>query len=205
MPRTARYACIRGAGRPVALVAFVPMLTGDAIRAMALGLRETSERPAPRGGHPQFMTNGKCFAALPDADRAVEVWTDSGWGQFSLASMTADAARGLLEQAWRHRATKRAVTRLDYQIGADDLSEVFAELRALRGLTEREPGWYDACGKAFLHFHHSATSRHADVKEGKSWGEPIPLPLGRPSPAVRRTFLAEVRRRLAVTTSTLGK
>ena len=175
------------------------MLTGDLIREMALGLRESSERRSPRGGHPQFMTNGKCFAALPAGDQEVEIWTEAGWATFPFAATPADTARELLEQAWRRRATKRAVATVDYEIGADQLSEVFADLRAMPGLTERDPGWYDACGRPFLHFHHSATSRHADVKEGKSWGEPIPLPLGRPSPAVRRTFLAEVRRRLDIT------
>jgi len=181
------------------------MLTGDVIRAMALSMRETSERQAPRGGHPQFMTNGKCFAALPAREQAVAVWTDAGWAAFSFASLTADLARELLEQAWRRRATRRAVASLDYEVGADDLSEVFADLRAMPGLTERDPGWYDACGRPFLHFHHSAAARHADVKEGRSWGHPITLPLGRPSPAVRRTFLAEVRRRLDITTSRLGQ
>ena len=180
------------------------MLTGDVVREVALSFRETSERRAPRGGHPQFMTNGKCFAALSTGDHGFEVWTAAGWATFSFAATTADAARELLEQAWRRRATKRAVARVDYEIGADELSEVFAELRAMPGLTEREPGWYDACGRPSLHFHHSATSRHADVKEGKSWGEPIPLPLGRPSRAVRRTFLVEVRRRLEITTSRLS-
>lgn len=175
------------------------MLTGDVIRELALKCRDSSERQAPRGGHPQFMTNGKCFAALPTGDQGVEIWTDAGWATFSFAATTADTARKLLEQAWRLRATKRAVASLDYEIGADELSEVFAELRAMPGLKERDPGWYDAGGRPFLHFHHSEASRHADVKEGKSWGEPIPLPLGRPSPAVRRTFLAEVRRRLDIT------
>ena len=111
------------------------MITMDEVRAAALALPATSERAAPRGGHPQFVTNGKCFA----------------------------------------------------------------ELRTWPELTERGVGDFAAGGRAVLHFHHSETSRHADVKRGLGWGDPIPFPLGRPSAKVQKDFYAEVRQRLAVT------
>jgi hypothetical protein len=181
------------------------MVTVDAVRAMALSLRETNERPAPRGGHPQFVTNGKCFAALPQGDASLEVWSEGGWTNMPLDASAEVVVRGALEHAWRQRARKRVVSTLDYEIGAAELSDVFAALRTLPELTETAPGWYEIGGKAFLHFHHSATARHADVKEGLAWGEAIAFPLGRPSTAVQRDFLAEVRRRLEVTLAALAR
>lgn len=181
------------------------MVTVDAVRKIALSLRETSGRAAPRGAHPQFMTNGKCFGSLPNGDASLEVWSDRGWVIRSLDATTEEQVRDLLEQAWRRRAKKRAVSALDYEIGAEELRDVFADLRALPEVTETAPGWYETSGRPFLHFHHSPTARHADVKEGLAWGEAIPLPLGRPTPAVRRGFLAEVRRRLEVTRAALGR
>jgi hypothetical protein len=180
------------------------MLTVDDVRTLALALPDTSERSAPRCAHPQFMTNGKCFAALRDADASFDVWSGGGWTTRPLALTPEEDARSAVEQAWRQRAKKRSVASLDYAIGAEELKEVFADLRLWPELTETSPGWYEAGGRAFLHFHHSAAARHADIKEGLGWGTPVPLPLGRPAAAVKREFLAQARRRLDITIRVLG-
>jgi hypothetical protein len=168
----------------------------DEVRKAALLLPETSERAAPRGGHPQLMTNGKCFVELPsDGETSVRVWADGAWSEVRLADVT-DAT---LLAAWRQRAKKLDVAGYDYARGREDLAELFAELRSWPELTERSVGDFHAGGRAFLHFHHFESSRHADVKAGLEWGDPIPFPLGRPSSKVVGAFLGEVRVRLTTT------
>jgi hypothetical protein len=181
------------------------LITVENVRAAALRLRSSSERPAPRGGHPQFMTNGKCFAELPSGDPAtVRTWHDGAWLVADLHETDPVDLDAKLLAAWRQRAKKMDVAALDYAKGREDLAEVFAELRSWPELTERRVGDFQAGGRAFLHFHHSETSRHADVKRGLGWGDPIPFPLGRPSPAVVSGFLTEVRDRLATTLAAIA-
>ena len=176
------------------------MVTVDLVRAAALRLPATSERPAPRGGHPQFMTSDVCFAELlVDDTPTLRAWRDGSWIAVSLTTTSAAKAEATVLSAWRQRSKKWAVATLDYAIGRDELSDVFAELRTWPELTERGEGDFKAFGRAFLHFHHSETSRHADVKEGLGWGAPIPFPLGRPSSDLTTKFLVEARRRLEVT------
>jgi hypothetical protein len=175
-------------------------VTSDELRAAALALPATSERPAPRGGHPQLVTNGRCFAELPDGDpTTARIWSDDGWQVVDLPGASAADVAALLLVAWRRRAKKLDVATYDYALGRDDLADVFEELRSWPELTERSVGDFHAGGRAFLHFHHYETGRHADVKDGLGWGEPIAFPLGRPSPKVVAPFLREVKRRLAVT------
>jgi hypothetical protein len=176
------------------------MVAVDVVRAAALSLPATSERTAPRTGHPQFMTSDVCFAELAlDDTPSLKTWRDGSWVTVSLAETSDVEAEAMVLAAWRQRAKKWAVATLDYAIGRSDLSNVFAELRTWPDLTERGEGDFKAFGRAFLHFHHSETSRHADVKEGLGWGEPIPFPLGRPSSDLAATFFVEVRRRLEIT------
>ena len=176
------------------------MITIEDVRAAALRLPATSERSAPKGGHPQFVTNGKCFAELPPGDLAsVRFWSDGAWSVVGLQKTTARDVEARLMASWRQRAKRMDVLTLDYAKGREDLAAVFAELRSWPELTERGVGDFQAGGRAFLHFHHSETSRHADVKHGLRWGDPIPFPLGPPPKKVVTPFLAEVRRRLTVT------
>jgi hypothetical protein len=180
------------------------VITEDVVRAAARSLPATSERVDGRGGRVQFVTNGKCFAELAPADgdavAGLRVWGDGGWSSIALAALADRAALdGRLLRAWRQRAKRMDVAGYDYARGREDLAEVFAELRSWPELTERGVGDFGAGGRAFLHFHHSETSRHADVKQGLGWGDPIPFPLGRPSAKVTKAFYAEVRRRLAIT------
>lgn len=79
----------------------------------------------------------------------------------------------------------------------EELDNVLVELRRLPELDEVKPGIFYLNRRAFLHFHESATSRHADVRAGRDWGEPIELPLGRVSKAASAKFVREVKRRLA--------
>ena len=173
------------------------MIAPDAVRRAALGLPATSERPAPRGGHPQFVANGKCFAELPSvAPTTLRAWNAGAWLEIDLDDATAPEVEATLIAAWRQRAKKLDVAVLDYAQGGKDLAGVFSELRTWPELTERGTGDFAAGGRAFLHFHHSETSRHADVKDGLRWGDPYDFPLGVPSAKVVDAFLAEVRRRL---------
>ena len=174
------------------------MVSIDDVRAAALGLPGTSERPAPRGGHPQFVTNDKCFAESDDLAN-LNLWTADGWSAVDLEHATHQEIEGRLLAAWRLRAKKTTVAGFDYARGREELAGVFAELRSWPDLVERGTGDFHAGGRAFLHFHHYETSRHADVKAGLGWGDPIPFPLGPPPEDVTAAFYAEVRRRLEIT------
>ena len=46
------------------------------------------------------------------------------------------------------------------------LSVLLADLRHVRGLTERSPGVFYRRSRAFLHFHHDPTGMYADVRLG---------------------------------------
>ena len=81
----------------------------------------------------------------------------------------------------------------------DGLDPILEGLRQLPELVEVNPGVFYVKRKPFLHFHTSATTRAADVKEGGDWGERIDLPTGPVSKTASAKFLREVKRRLAVT------
>ncbi|MEX1009089.1 MAG: hypothetical protein WD271_14760 [Acidimicrobiia bacterium] len=81
----------------------------------------------------------------------------------------------------------------------DELARILEGLRRLPELNEMKPGVFYVKRRAFLHFHESATARHADVRNGTDWGEPIELPLGRVSTTASTKFLREVRTRLDAT------
>ena len=195
------------------------VLTLQEARDVALSLLEVEE--APHHGMPSFRVRGKIFATapddthlnvmLPDEDvapavamngRALEeLW----WGK-RLSGVTVDLRRAsrplvadLLEQAWRRRAPKLVVYELDGRRGDDELEPVLQVLRTWPELTSKGRANFHANGRAFLHFHQSKTSRHADMREGKNWGEPIMLPVGALPKAVQKSFLKEVRRRLDAT------
>ena len=195
------------------------MVTLEQVREIALGLVESEE--APHHDMPSFRVRGRIFATVPDAThlnvmiaddevplalamskRAVaELW----WGK-RLAGVTVDLELAsvaivteLLEQAWRRRAPKMLVHELDGRRGNDELEPVLEVLRTWPELTSKGRANFHVKGRAFLHFHQSKTSRHADVREGREWGAPIGLPLGALSKKVQREFLQEVRRRLAAT------
>jgi hypothetical protein len=75
-------------------------------------------------------------------------------------------------------------------------------LRTWPELTAKGRANFHLKGRAFLHFHQSKTSRHADVRDGREWGAPIELPVGVLPAKVQREFLREVRRRLDATLTT---
>jgi hypothetical protein len=52
-----------------------------------------------------------------------------------------------------------------------DLKDVLAEVRALEGLKEKNPGIFYFKSKGFLHFHDKDGKRWADVKVKGSWQE----------------------------------
>lgn len=191
---------------------------GD-VREIAFGLLEVEE--VPHHGMSSFRIRGKIVATVPDdthlnvmlaeADvplavamnrRAVEeLW----WGK-RLSGVTVDLRRAsrallteVLEQAWRRRAPKMVVYELDGRRGNDELEPVLAVLRTWPELTSKGRANFHAKGRAFLHFHQSKTSRHADVRDGKNWGTPIALPVGALPKAAQKEFLKEVRRRLDAT------
>jgi hypothetical protein len=83
--------------------------------------------------------------------------------------------------------------------GVDGLDHVLEGLRALPELDEVKPGVFYLRRRAFLHFHESAGGRHADVRDGADWGDPIELPTGTVSKAASARFVREVRRRLTNT------
>jgi hypothetical protein len=84
----------------------------------------------------------------------------------------------------------------------EELAPILDELRRIPELDEVKPGVFYVKRRAFLHFHESATSRAADVRDGEDWGERIDLPLGHVSKAASAKFVREVRKRLAATVGT---
>ena len=198
------------------------MVTLDKVRAIALSLPDAEE--AAHGDMASFRVRGRIFATAPDtahvnvmiAEAEVpqtvamntpavsELW----WGKrLSGVTVNLEAAplalvSDLLEQAWRRRAPKMLVYDLDGQRGNDELEPVLAVLRTWPELTSKGRANFHAKGRAFLHFHQSRTSRHADVRDGRQWGAPIELPIGPLPGKVQREFLEEVRRRLDNTLAT---
>ena len=172
---------------------------------------------------PCLRVRGKVFASVPDAThlelmlapddiaRAVSAHPRAVtelWRRKRLSGVTVNlelAARqvvvDLLEQAWRARAPKMLVHELDGRRGNDELEPVLAVMRTWPELVSKGRANFHVNGRAFLHFHQSRTARHADVREGRSWGTPIVLPVGVLPKKVEREFLQEVRRRLDVTLS----
>jgi hypothetical protein len=81
----------------------------------------------------------------------------------------------------------------------DGLEGILDELRRIPELVEVNPGVFYVKRKPFLHFHVSATTRAADVKNGADWGDRIALPVGALSKSTTTKFVREVKRRLAIT------
>ncbi len=103
------------------------MLTQDDARELALALPEASEQD--HHGRPSFRVRGRIFATLWDVDHmnvmvdedsirtAVqakpEVCEEVWWGKrlaavrVALGAATAALLRGLLEDAWEHKAQQR--------------------------------------------------------------------------------------------------
>ena len=200
------------------------MVTVDQVREIALGLLEAEEEAAPDQGAPTFLVRGKDFAAVSDpahldvmlAAADVSAALTAGkravaerWRGKRLTGVTVDlrlASRALvtelLEQAWRRHAPRMLVHELDGRRGNDELEPVLAVLRTWPELTAKGRANFYARSRAFLHFHQSRTSRRADVRDGRDWGAPIELPVGKLPKAVQREFLSEVRRRLDATLAT---
>lgn len=91
---------------------------------------------------------------------------------------------------------------LDGRRGDNELEPVLEVLHTWPELTSKGRANFHVKGRAFLHFHQSKTSRHADVRDGREWGAPIELPVGTLPSKVQREFLQEVRRRLNATLAT---
>ena len=76
----------------------------------------------------------------------------------------------------------------------DDLADVLGEIRTWDGVVERSPGVFYVRRTPFLHFHALRDGRVADARDGRDWGERIPLPHPA-SAARRRVFAREIRGR----------
>ena len=85
------------------------------------------------------------------------------------------------------------------RVSTDEVRDILDGLRRLPELNEVKPAVFYVKRKPFLHFHESATSRAADVRDGKDWGERIELPTGNVSKSASAKFLREVKRRLDAT------
>jgi hypothetical protein len=85
-----------------------------------------------------------------------------------------------------------AVSRAGQNQPQENLAEVLAELRTWPDLREVRPSVFYLRGRPFLHFHHSRNGARADVRDGKEWGAPIPLPNGPLAGTMARQFLKEV-------------
>lgn len=195
------------------------MVTLEQAREIALGLPEAHE--SPHHDLTSFRVREKIFATVPDDKRlnvmlaedevplavamstqaVAELW----WGK-RLSGVTVDLPKAsrtvvaeLLERAWRRRAPKMLVYEVDGRRGNDELEPVLEVLRTWPELTAKGRANFHVKGRAFLHFHQSKTSRHADVRDGRDWGAPIELPVGPLPKQAQRDFLQEVRRRLDVT------
>ena len=58
-----------------------------------------------------------------------------------------------------------------------DLEPVLALVRSWPGIREKGPGVFYFKSIPFMHFHEKDGERWADVKNGKTWGEPIKIAL----------------------------
>ena len=75
-----------------------------------------------------------------------------------------------------------------------DLAGVLDKVRELPQVVETRPGTFYIRRVAFLHFHLTKGARSADVRDGRSWGSRIEIPVGADR-QVQAGFLAEVARR----------
>ena len=57
-----------------------------------------------------------------------------------------------------------------------DLEPALDEIRKLEGLIEKKPGIFYFKSQGFMHFHEKEGLIWADVRDGKTWGEPITIP-----------------------------
>ncbi len=87
------------------------------------------------------------------------------------------------------------------RVRIDEVRDILEGLRRLPELNEVKPAVFYVKRQPFLHFHESATTRGADVRDGKDWGERIELPLGQVSKTASTKFLREVEKRLEATLS----
>lgn len=195
------------------------MPTQKTVRAFATQLPDVDERRSRSGAAAELVTNGKCFASLPDEDPASATVATSeaglaalvakrggaftradglrgSWVRIQLKGVGADDLEQVVLDAWRLRSQKRSQYAYLGPRFFADIEPILRELRSMPELTEKGTGTFSFKGKPFLHFHYGWTERHSDVKSGDEWGPPIPIPLGPPSPAAVRSFLAEVGRRL---------
>ena len=74
-----------------------------------------------------------------------------------------------------------------------DLEPVFERLRTWPKLREKKYGTFYLRGKGFLHFHHKAGRRWADVRAGKDWGPALDCPFDL-EPDGQEQFLVKVER-----------
>ena len=85
----------------------------------------------------------------------------------------------------------------------DDLAPVLAVVRRWPWIQERTLGVCYIKRTPFLHFHALRSGRVADARDGRDWGERIPLdhPISRTR---QRAVLRELRRRYERTAEALG-
>jgi hypothetical protein len=72
-----------------------------------------------------------------------------------------------------------------------DLEDVLAEVRGWKGVVEKSFACFYLKSQGFLHFHVKGDERWADARQGKDWGEAIPIALGA-TKAERQRFLKRV-------------
>ena len=75
-----------------------------------------------------------------------------------------------------------------------DLEPVLDAVRQWVAIKEKKPGIFYFKALPFLHFHEKDGERWADVRDGKTWGEPVAISF-QSTKTARGTFQKEVRRR----------
>lgn len=199
------------------------MPTRDALRAFASQLPDVEERRASSGTAAELVTNAKCFVSMPDHhERSADVVTSreglaaltsrpdgafaaaegvrGNWVRVRLSKVSSGDLERVVLEGWKLRSQKRSQYAYLGPRFFADIDPILSELRSWPELTETSTGHFYVNRKPFMHFHYGWTERHSDVKTGAEWGPPIPISLGEPSAAEVRSFLAEVRRRLALAT-----
>jgi hypothetical protein len=77
----------------------------------------------------------------------------------------------------------------------DDLKILLNEIRTIPKIKEVKPGIFYLKSRGFLHFHiNKENERWADIHDGKTWGDPVPLPFN-PSKKEQLNFLKIVKER----------